>query len=162
MSYATRLSKLDQQYADATGVGPLPVGKHEVEITKSHVTEASWGDLVWELVYLNADGAFTDRINLENPKVLWKVKRTAKLLGGPEDRLSQLAQWAPVAVGAKVFIEVTESPNKDPEKDPYKNAAVVKLLSEGKGEALKEEPGPAPQSDLDDIPFAPTFLDSFM
>lgn len=153
MSYETRLSKLDQQYADASDLGPLPVGKHEVEIVKSHVTEASWGDLVWEITYRNQDGQFTDRINLENEKVLWKVKKTAKLLGGPEDKVSLLERWAPVAVGAKVFVEVTESPNKDPEKPPYRNANAVKLLSEGKGEPLKEAPAPAAQSDLDDIPF---------
>lgn len=155
MSYTTRLSKLDKDYNDASDLDLLPVGKHEVTVTGSIITETDWSqDLQWKLTFTSDDGQRTEHINLERASTLWKVKQTAKKLGY-EGELSGLVRWAPVPVGAKCFIEVTESKSKDGEKT-YINASVVKLLSPGTGEPLKEEPAAPVADSLDDIPFQPT------
>ena len=161
MSYATRLKNMDKQYDDASDVDVLPLGKHEVEITRSEITETDWSqDLQWKLTFTGENGQRTEHINLERASTLWKVKQTAKKLGY-EGELSGLPVWAPVAVGARVFVEVTESKSKDGEKT-YINTSVVKLLSPGRGEPLKEAPAPIPASDLDEIPFAPSSMDNFL
>lgn len=161
MSYETRLKNMNAAYNDASDLGALPPGKHEVEITRSEITETDWStDLQWKLTFTNDEGQRTEHINLERESTLWKVKQTAKRLGH-EGNLSELARWAPVPVGAKCFVEVTESKSKDGEKT-YINTSVVKLLSPGKGEPLAESAGPAPVDDYGEIPFAPTTMDNFL
>lgn len=159
MSYETRLKTMDRAYSeisDEPRVAMLGLGKHEVEIVGSEIVETDWsGDLQWRIQFKNDEGERTEHLNLERESTLFKVKQLAPRLGydGP---LSGLPQWAPVAVGAKVFIEIVEKPNKNNPEKPYINVNVVKLLSEGKGQPLKEAPsGPAPDFD-DSIPFQPT------
>lgn len=157
MSYETRLKNVGFDYREAEEKEIIPrlaAGKrYEVTVTKSEVViPDGWNDLQWRVVFKNDEGEHVEHVNLERENLAWKIKQYAKALGFTGD-LHELERWAPVAVGATCFIDTAARENKNNPDKPYVNATIVKLLSPGKGEPLKEAPAPAVQSDLDDIPF---------
>jgi len=78
--------------------------------------------------------------------------------GAPDGEVEGRARFKgsgtnPVAVGATCFIDTVARENKNNPERPYVNATIVKLLSPGKGEPLKEAPAPTLIDDDESIPF---------
>lgn len=165
-----RLAQMNNDWTTAeppAGFTPgekLTAGEHTTTITKSEVFETTTGKLMWLIVYTDEHGREGEKWhNLDRRDSVPYIKQDALALGYTGD-LPGLVDWAGSIIGSVCRIRV-KFKQSDQGGDPfmviYLNEVIDLKTSPVTSQATSNASGPG-TTDADDIPFAPTAMDSFL